>query len=302
MWKNGFVTDDLALAELQRQAFEKGDFKGYLTLNYVEDRPLALKYLLQHGIRDRYYWEYAYAYGTGNFQEYIPLLRHFNENVKISVRPTKEGLVRVYRGINENSSPMEQSFSWTTNKKVALKFANFQTKVGSTLVSGLVHPKHIQAQIKIRKEQELIINPKHVKVIKENKLYTPITARELNTFKKHAKTSEIDAFLTYGVLKEHLKNHKDYIKHMRWLPYIKRKLLGIYGDFINTTEAQFSIILRRSVTIVPLIKHRVDVNLMIALRNVERVLSQQVASHDSPILTRYLLYGSPNQKADKVLN
>lgn len=299
MWKNGFATDNLDVAEKQKQAFQKGDIKGYLALNYLEDRPLALKFLLQHGIRDRFYWEYAYAYGTGNFHEYIPLLPHFSENVSIAVKPLKSGLVRIYRGINVNSASREAAFSWTTSKQVAHNFANLKTKRGATVLQGLVNPKDILAHIKLRKENELIINPNSVQIEKEIKLYPPITERELNTFNKRAKASGVEAFLTYGILKERLKTYKAYLPHLQDLNKLKQDLTRVYGDFLNVSDQHFSAILRKAVTTIPLTEHKVDTNLMSALRHVDAVLNHKTSASNYTILTRYLLHGIQTKRSDE---
>lgn len=300
-WYNGYITDNPTLSDQQRDAFKKGDFKTYLALSYIEDRPKALLFLLQNNIRDRFYWEYAYAYGTGNFHEYIPLLPYFSENAKLSVRTTKEGLVRVFRGINKNSSPLNQAYSWTTNKDVATKFANFKTKEGATILQGVVHPDSILAQIKLRNEQELIIHPNSVKILKKTELYPAITKREIETFSKLIGDLDIEAFLTYGVLKEQTKSYKDYIQIIGNLSVIKHELLKTYGDFISMTDTQHAAFLRKAPTIVPLIRHNIDMNLIRALRNVDKVLNNKVESINSRTLTRFLLHRNKLILPDKVV-
>lgn len=77
----------------------------------------------------------------------------------------KDGMLRVYRGGLPKG--IATGFAWTTDPKIARKFANgagsrVQTP-GGIVIAGLVKPSHVIAFITRRGESEVIVDPTMVK-------------------------------------------------------------------------------------------------------------------------------------------
>lgn len=79
------------------------------------------------------------------------------------VKPDKEGYYTIYRGITPESTPVEQAYSWTFDRKTADFFANRFNSNGQ-IVEGKVHISKIQAFLKGRGEEEVIIFPENVEI------------------------------------------------------------------------------------------------------------------------------------------
>jgi hypothetical protein len=77
-------------------------------------------------------------------------------------RPLPAGqYVTVYRG----GAPLEPGIAWSTDPKIARKFANgagLRVRTHGEVIRGEVHRKHVLAYITGRGEAEVIVDPKYV--------------------------------------------------------------------------------------------------------------------------------------------
>jgi len=111
------------------------------------------------------------------------------EQEEISFLNSLPSKIKIYRGINLKISEEYQNWAWTTDKKVAIKFAkiyNSSTKIAiadlnlykkikfkSTcpiLLTGVIKKEDIIAVFTDRNESEVIVNPKHVRDLSEIQL------------------------------------------------------------------------------------------------------------------------------------
>lgn len=285
-WQNGYVTDNLKLAQGQRECFEKGDYKTYLSLNYIEDRYNALEFLLKHGIKDRFYWNYVYTYDVQNCHKLLPLLPYFSENVSINVKPNKDGFVTIFRGMRPTSAPATSAFSWTTSRKTAEYFAKQEGCIEGYVVEGEIYEGNILGQIDLRKEHEVIVNPSNVTILSQSEVYPLITQEEVLRFHKRAKTTTLKQFLVYSYIKERTKYYSVYLQCMQHLDELEKELLKEYGNFYALNNYHFN----RRIGTVPnegILGGSKDINLMVALREVTSCLQTGTWNTKSTILTRY---------------
>lgn len=285
-WQNGYATDNPKLAQGQREFFEKGDYRMYLSLNYIEDRYDALEFLLKHGVRDRFYWNYVYTYDVQNCHKLLPLLPHFNENVTIDVKPNKDGFVTIFRGMRPTSAPVTSAFSWTTSRKTAEYFAKQEGCIEGIVVEGKIQVSSILGQIDLRKEHEVIVNPSSVTIVSQSEVYPLITQAELKRFHKRAKTSTLKQFLVYTYIKERTKYCTVYLQCMKYLDEIEKELLKTYGDFYVLDNYSFNR-LARTTPNKGVLGVSKDLTLIMALREVTSCLQTGIWSTKSTILTRY---------------
>jgi hypothetical protein len=97
-------------------------------------------------------WQRVYASTGGVIRDGRPLPKG------------KDGLLRIYRG--GSASTVAHGFAWTTDPKVARKFAvthgQRQPMAGGVVITGLVRPSSVLAYLTERSESEVIVDPRLV--------------------------------------------------------------------------------------------------------------------------------------------
>ena len=186
-------------SEVASQALEDGNWDLYLMLH---EKPYRLQALLELGwwngksssedCREKFYKCLGQTIiDIDNLHEYYPLLDNlFKYPYKVEQRfmmdeedkteyDKLKNWVTVYRGYNiqfdyseENRKRYRSGWSWTTDKKVAVKFARrngtMWAREGKCYIAeGQVAKAHIISYFTGRDESEVFINPKSVSVRKE---------------------------------------------------------------------------------------------------------------------------------------
>ena len=95
-------------------------------------------------------------------------------------RKNSNKMITVYRGEGTKSTPINKSYSWTTDINVALWFAS--KGEGRRLWTGQVRERDIMFRPKNRDEHEVIVAPKHVKNRKNLGLYSGETNAVVEKF------------------------------------------------------------------------------------------------------------------------
>lgn len=88
------------------------------------------------------------------------------------------GMIFVYRGMGDESTPLEQAMSWTIDEKTAYFFANRLGRNGR-VVRGMVHLNNVIDYITQRSESEIIVLPEHVALLEQEQMVE--TTEELTT-------------------------------------------------------------------------------------------------------------------------
>ncbi|QQE77273.1 hypothetical protein [Alicyclobacillus sp. SO9] len=76
---------------------------------------------------------------------------------KLKSKTQRGGFITLYRGAGDLSSPLNEAYSWTTDKKVALFFANRFGK--GRLYRAKVHISNVLAYLTDRDESEVLVLP-----------------------------------------------------------------------------------------------------------------------------------------------
>jgi len=111
------------------------------------------------------------------------------EQEEISFLNSLPSKIKIYRGIDRKISEEYQNWAWTTDEKVAIKFAkhyndpikialadpNLYKKIifkstSPILLTGVIKKKDIIAVFTDRNESEVIVNPKHIRDLSEIQL------------------------------------------------------------------------------------------------------------------------------------
>lgn len=130
----------------------------------------------------------------------------------------KDGKIVVYRGMGDESTPVEQAMSWTTSEKTAYFFANRLGTEGK-VVKGEVKLEHIIDYITRRSEEEVIILPGHVEITESEEMVS--TEEEMRSIEESGLIGEYQAMRNYFIKEEYYQS--PYGDH--GVSHVKRVLL-----------------------------------------------------------------------------
>ena len=146
----------------------RGDYTAVIS---IVERPFRLEYALKylHLVPEHEYWDIVDFVWTDSESPSInaniwlsifKLGKSSNPTLLTKTVKTMDSVVTVYRGGDK------KGLSWTLDKEKAIWFAN-RFNGNQLVLTGLVNKSDILHYTDSRSEQEVVINPKSVNVIKE---------------------------------------------------------------------------------------------------------------------------------------
>lgn len=118
----------------------------------------------------------------------------------ISLTPDDEGYVTIYRGVQDESTPIEEAYSWSIKRSVAERFATSYTSKINIIYKAKIHVSKIVDYITQRSEYEILAMPEDIEDITSTSFIsiTPDFMAELE------ESGQIDKYHlnTYKALKE----------------------------------------------------------------------------------------------------
>lgn len=158
----------------QREKLHKECIKNnnYEKLFWLIDKPLRFKIYqeLFNQIPDNQKYEIFKDIYMSSEYGFNELSRDFLEQVfkynNSNKNWFKDEIITIYRGEDTKSTPYAEAYSWTTNLKVAEKFANRFSNEG-IIYEGKVKQKNILDYIEDKNENEILVYPENVFDIEE---------------------------------------------------------------------------------------------------------------------------------------
>ena len=114
-----------------------------------------------------------------------------------------DGKLVVYRGMGDESTPVEKAMSWTVSEKTAYFFANRLGKEGR-VVKGMVELTHVIDYITRRNEEEVIIHPGHVEITGEEEMLS--SESEINALSENGLIEEYQTMRDYFIKPEYYQS------------------------------------------------------------------------------------------------
>lgn len=115
----------------------------------------------------------------------------------------QDGKITVYRGMGNESTPVEKAMSWTISEKVAYFFANRLGKEGR-VVQGIVDVEHIIDYITRRNEEEVIILPGNVVITEAEEMVS--TETEIRSLEESGLIREYQSMRDYFIKSEYYES------------------------------------------------------------------------------------------------
>ncbi|WCF11649.1 metal-dependent phosphohydrolase (plasmid) [Paenibacillus thiaminolyticus] len=136
-------------------------------LKYFNDIPMEQRYDVFRAIYHRL--EYGFHMINDEVWDQLSVLRQYSDNWKVSLgllHKEHGEEIRIYRGSNSKSAPLNKAWSWTTSKEVAQFFA---TRFSS---NGVIYETSIPINkvfdyLPNRGEAEILVSPQHIDLVQE---------------------------------------------------------------------------------------------------------------------------------------
>lgn len=125
-------------------------------------------------------------------------IQKLSENVTV-----QDGKIVVYRGMGNESTPVDKAMSWTISEKTAYFFANRLGKEGR-VVKGVVELTHVIDYITRRNEEEVIILPGHVEITEAEEMVG--TESEINVLSNNGLIEEYQTMRDYFIKPEYYQS------------------------------------------------------------------------------------------------
>ncbi|MSU01380.1 hypothetical protein [Tissierella pigra] len=162
----------------QAKYMDNGDYNGVFNLietKYKIEAFLQLLNLYKHNmvlikpeelfeIFSDVYTLSEFGFNEFNKEDFLLLFSmNTNNDYKSNIEKDGNGYVTIYRGEGEQSSPLDEAYSWTLDKDKAEWFANrYDTEEVCRVYQAKVHIDNIKAYFEDRGEEEVIVFPEDV--------------------------------------------------------------------------------------------------------------------------------------------
>ena len=100
-------------------------------------------------------FEYIYTSYDFGFNKWNPELIDYC--CKFSPKPEKDEVITIYRGQGNESTPITEAYSYTTDSSIATRFALMYGTNNSSIIKANIHTKDIKAYINCRDEHEVLV-------------------------------------------------------------------------------------------------------------------------------------------------
>lgn len=204
--------------EMTKNAVKKGDFGKLLDLTDTIGRPLVFEYFF-HALPDDKKYELfidlyiLQEYGFTHYQPDIVSealekqpkeLREQAVKEMMAESGVKEGeMITLYRGMGDASTSVRQAMSWTLSPQTANFFANRMGR-GGYIVKAEVRVENVIDFIDRRNEKEVIVLPKHVTILENEKSID--TAEEMEILEDEGLVKEYQLNVRGFLREEHFKS------------------------------------------------------------------------------------------------
>lgn len=132
-------------------------------------------YLTNNDIKDYKSFIELYTYNEYNFSQLSKDKLHTifgspHEKIGQDIIDSLPRTVTIYRGEGDASTPTKKAMSWSLSRDIAAFFACKNSDEKATIIEAKVRREHILDIINERDEEEVLVYPENVKIVKRTKL------------------------------------------------------------------------------------------------------------------------------------